>query len=252
MVSDIPVADDELTTFYAARIYTDKGSSISPLACNGAVYDKEPGYWSAQSEGGIPIGSLFVHAGCSFHGFNQHRFKGEIQTYKGPISYLNGPPNAPPCPWNKELPCFRSFITECRMRMPNCTPSDSWSTVAYLDNSASPIPTKLTYENTVGTAWSSEILQAFDVHYSVDLAMKQSFFKLFSKIVLSNTGYNWQSISSKAKSEEKSYITETTVPAGARVKIEQALGHCGASEVKTEMFVKTYHYITGESNSILG
>ena len=125
--------------------------------------------------------------------------------------------------------------------MPKCKPRDNWRTVAVLDNSGSSIPTIFTYYYYIGTEWSTEISQGFNVDASVTVKTQASFFGLFKGEVSGtlSTGYNWQSISSEAKSEQTSYTIETEIQAGAKSKIEQVQGVCGDSTVNTEMFRHT-------------
>ena len=147
---------------------------------------------------------------------------------------------------------MKSMIVECSMTMPDCTPTDGWQTVAYLDNSGSSIPTQFTYQYTIGTSWSTEVSQGFNVDASVTATIQASFWGIFSGEVSTSfsTGYNWQSTSSEAKSEETSFKIETNVPPGAIIIIEQAKGICGNSEVKTEMFRHT-DTKTGKSQIIM-
>ena len=68
------------------------------------------------------------------------------------------------------------MIIECGMKMPDCQPSDEKNPVAFLDNSGLSLPSKFTYKYQVETEWFSEILQGFNIDYSVTAT---SFFGLF-------------------------------------------------------------------------
>ena len=50
------------------------------------------------------------------------------------------------------------------------------------------------------------------------------------------TGYDWSETSSEAKSEIREFTDSTEVPGGRMIQIQQTKGHCGGSEVNTEMF----------------
>ena len=247
--ADLPVADAGLNYFYGIRFYPERGNPIPSLACNGGSYDRKDGYSYSAPEGmGIGMGTLFVHHGCTFYVFEDYNYQGNYKTLRGPKDLYEGTDLFHRCGGNLNIPCAHSFLVECSMSMANCVPSDEWATVAYLDNADSSIPTKFTYEYQIGTEWSSEISQGFDVDISVTRTIKASFFKIFEAEVSStfHTGYNWQKTSSEAKSEVTTYTIETEIPAGGIFKIEQARGSCGDSEVQTEMF-KTTDEVTGKS-----
>ena len=250
--ADLPVADAGLNYFYGIRFYQEKGNPIPSLACNGQPYDRKDGHSYSAPEGmGVPFGTLFVHHNCTLYVFETYNYQGNYKTLRGPLALYEGTDLFHRCyddDGNLNLPCAHSFLVECSMSMANCVPSDEWATVAYLDNADSSIPTKFTYEYQIGTEWSSEISQGFEVDISVTTTIKASFFKIFEAEVSStfHTGYNWQKTSSEAKSEVTTYTIETEIPAGRIFKIEQAKGLCGDSEVQTEMF-KTTDEVTGES-----
>ena len=245
----MPIADDELTKFIQFRFYQKPGGPIPSLACNGYGFESWAGdRYSPESPYFWPVGTLFVHHGCTLYEFSERNYQGEMHIFKGPLAIYDGPDFFYHC----SVPCLASYIGECEMSMPDCVPSDVWTSVAYLDNSGSSIETEFTYTYTIGTVWSNEISKDFDIDVSVTEVLKRAFFKIFSDEVSSSfsTGYNWQSTSSQAKSDEISFTMETDVPAGTIVRIEQALGMCGASEVKTEMFRHT-DLKTGKSHIIV-
>ena len=65
-----------------------------------------------------------------------------------------------------------------------------------------------------------------------------SFFSLFEATLSTSvtTGYNWATTSEEAKSEQVTIEVEAIAPAGRILLIEQAVGHCDGSSVKTEMY----------------
>jgi hypothetical protein len=243
-LSELPIADSNLKNFYGIRYYIEPGASTSTMACNGYHFDEIAGFRETIQEGyGRIVGTLFVHHGCTFFAFSEPNYQGTMFKFAGPLTMLNVPIDAfgrwcHHDPNDVHMPCYHSMIVECEMNMPDCTPADEWSAVAYMDNSGSSLPTKFIYEYKIGTAWSNEVSQGFNVDASVTSTIKAGFFGIFEAEVSTtfSTGYNWQSTSSEAKSEEETFTIETELPGGTIIKIEQAKGTCGDSEVKTEMF----------------
>jgi len=236
-IADLPITNAEKNNFYAARKYTGKGHSIPDLSCNGNVYDELSGVRLAGTEGlGYPIGSLYVHAGCSFYGFEKIDYQGSYTQYDGPL-FISEVPNT----WGglcSEIPCPGSFLVDCRMHMPDCIPSDSWATVASFDNSGSPLVSTFTYTYSIGTSWSTEMSEGFSISSTVTAEMKASFWGIFEAglSVSETTGYDWSTTSSEAQNEEQQFSVETDVPGGSVIQIQQTKGTCGDSNVKTEMF----------------
>jgi hypothetical protein len=77
---------------------------------------------------------------------------------------------------------------------------------------------------------------------SIESSMKAEFFKLFQTTlsVSVSTGYDWGSTSESAQSEEVTVTVEAVAPAGYILTIEQAVGKCDESKVKTEMYKITH------------
>merc|ERR1711872_223864 len=64
--------------FIGARIYASAGHDIPALSCNGGFLESLNGYQgTAESGYCFGIGSLFVHAGCTFYGFHPVNFQGQ-------------------------------------------------------------------------------------------------------------------------------------------------------------------------------
>ena len=73
--SELPVADSGLKNFYGVRYYSEKGGSISSLACNGYYHDRIAGYRETADDGyGIGMGTLYVHHGCIMYAFNNYNY----------------------------------------------------------------------------------------------------------------------------------------------------------------------------------
>merc|ERR1719348_1143381 len=227
--------------FIAARKYADDGHDIPALSCNGDMYEPLNGYQvTAESGYCFGIGSLFVHAGCTFYGFHDINFQGHYTTLEGPLFMSKVPRDTF---GNNHVEhtnraCAPSYLVDCRMHYPDCVPSDKWETVASYDNSNSHLDSTFTYKYTIGTSWSHEMSEGMSIDETVSGEMSAGFFDIFeTKLGFSvSTGYNWNEVSTEAKSETKEFTVETNVPAGESIQIEQTKGHCGDSTVNTEMF----------------
>jgi len=127
---------------------------------------------------------------------------------------------------------------DCKQQYPDCQPEDSWKTVASFDNTQSDLPSTFTYKYTIGTSWSSQITESMSVDATISSEVKAGFFDIFeASIGMSvTTGYDWSETSSEAKSEIREFTDSTEVPGGRMIQIQQTKGHCGGSEVNTEMF----------------
>jgi len=62
------------------------------------------------------------------------------------------------------------------------------------------------------------------------------------------TGYNWNEVSTEAKSETKEFEVQTDVPAGESIQIQQTKGTCGGSTVNTEMFRSVSYDFDGKKH----
>jgi len=238
-LSDLPIVDSSRENFYAARFYQQEGHDIPELSCNGNQVDPKSGSKSS-SPGGTPIGTLYVLAGCIFYGFTEENFQGDYIQYDGPV-FISKLPNGVFDNDNcrrSGTACPLSYLFDCRMKMPDCVAEDKWSTVASYDNTGSSLVSTFTYTYTIGTAWSTEMSQGFDVSISVTNEIKASFWDIFEETlgVSVTTGYDWSETSTQAQNEERQFTVETQVPGGIAIQIQQAKGTCGNSDVKTEMF----------------
>merc|ERR1712051_285050 len=90
----------------------------------------------------------------------------------------------------------------------------------------------------IGTTYSTEVQNSMSIDLSIADALEASYFTLFTETlgISASTGYDWTHTSSERKSEEHSYEVDTEVPPGTIVMIDGAVGRCGGSTSKTEMF----------------
>ncbi len=73
---------------------------------------------------------------------------------------------------------------------------------------------------------------------TIEESIKESFWTFFSAevSVSVSTGYDWTATSSVTKSSKEEFQVLATAPAGVVLVIEQAVGTCGGSEFRTELF----------------
>ena len=154
------------------------------------------------------MGTLFVHHGYTLYTFSKYDFAVDMKTFIGPLSdFWDGFDIYGGWCFPGLFCVVPSMIIECGMKMPDCQPSDEKNPVAFLDNSGLSLPSKFTYKYQVETEWFSEILQGFNIDYSVTAKIKASFFGLFeAEASLSfSADYNWQNTSSESKSKVSTY-----------------------------------------------
>ncbi len=85
---------------------------------------------------------------------------------------------------------------------------------------------------------------------TIEASMKASFFGLFeaSLGVSTTTGYDWTHTTDVTMSEQVTVEVKASVKPGFILQIKQAVGKCGGSQAKTELF-KIVH-IEGKSGRI--
>jgi len=236
-ISELPIVQEK--KFIGFRWYMEKGHDIPALSCNGPLYDGvNEQQVSAPPGQRYPVGSIFVHPGCTFYGFHDKNFEGEVTIYTGPLFKSNVPSNAFGDITCHGMACVPSYLVDCKQKYPDCVPSDSWKTVASFDNSISDLPSTFTYKYIIGTTWSFEMSESMSIDETISFEIKAAFYEIFEESLGTSvtTGYNWSEISSEAKSETQEFSVTTNVPGGRKIEIQQTKGVCGNSEVNTEMF----------------
>jgi len=238
--------------FLGIRYYWGAGHDVPGLSCTGGYYDRQNGFQYSHEPGSCtPFGSIFVHAGCTFNGFCEIDYEGHYQVYEGPL-FVSKVPMDTFCGWFTDdeagkVPCAHSFTVDCKQHYPDCAPSDQWKTVASFDNTNSDLASTFTYKYVIGTSWSTQMSEGMSIDATISEEMSVAFFEIFeAKIGFSvTTGYNWNEVSTEAKSETREFWVQTDVPAGKLLEIQQAKGTCGGSEVNTEMFRSLTPYSEG-------
>ena len=104
-----------------------------------------------------------MNSGCSLKIFEFPDFKGEHINYDGPLLLPNPPPTYGYC-CDGQL-CASSYIWSCKQHFPDCVPSDGWGVITQLDNSQSNIPTKFTFQQTIGKSNDRIIKHSKTFHF---------------------------------------------------------------------------------------
>jgi len=236
-ISDLPIVKDK--QFIGFRMYRGRGNDIPALSCTGDIADVTSGtQWTTEPGHCFPIGSIFVHPGCTFYGFHEVNYQGSYIEYTGPFFLSNIPQWEFGVSCCDGKACVTSYLVDCRQQYPDCQAEDSWKTVVSFDNTESDLPSTFTYKYIIGTSWSHEMSDSMSIDETISYEVKAGFFDIFEETlgVSVSTGYNWSETSSEAKSETKEFTVSTELPGGRMIQIQQTKGKCGNSEVSTEMF----------------
>jgi len=246
-INSIPVMNADSTNFVCAETWDMGTLSANPIeGCNGNPWlhykgdelNGDPGRY-------YPMGSIIVKAGCVLYGWNQPGYTGTLRQYPGPNVYANGCPdpyNTDTCPWENGdgVHGWGHASVKCRCEQDpiTCVPEDGWERIMQCDNSDGSTITTCKYKKTIGTTYSTEVQNSMSIDLSIADSLEASYFTLFSETlsISASTGYDWTHTSSEAKSEEHSYEVDTEVPPGTVVMIDGAIGRCGGSTSKTELF----------------
>lgn len=245
-IQDIPVMNDTENEFVCCRTWDGWGDSEEVGGCNVISWTGLDKYRFEGIEGKMfGVGSLIVKAGCTYYGYKDYNFKGDVIKYSGPETYPDGcigkkcPPDGAKNP--EIADGFRSMECQCEQEPIDCDPSDEWNTVHSCDFSQSSTTGKCTYSKTIGTTWSNEVSESMSIDVTIESALSATFFRIFSTelSVSASTGYDWTRTSSQAKSEAVTTTVEVDVPPYTRMDITAVQGYCGGSQVNTELYKVT-------------
>merc|ERR1712126_155178 len=190
------------------------------------------------------MGSVIVKAGCTFYGYKDHGYSGDLMKYEGPNVFPDGCTGGkcPPISGNAANG-FCSVKCRCKQDPIICTPEDGWATIIQCDNTQSSTELLCSYTKTIGTTWSQSAQESMSIDTTIDYAMHAGFFDMFSEDlgISVSTGYDWTHVSSEAQSETETFKVESNVPPYTLLKIQGAEGNCRESggdnnNVKTELF----------------
>jgi hypothetical protein len=240
-MDDLPVMYNA-DTFMCARFYYGWGHDLAVSGCNGCSLqdhaDIPHGLDQEAGDGYIyPMGSAMVNAGCTLYVFHDHNFGGSYDRYDGPTivstihsgggSVTDGCANGHP-----------SFQCRCSMSPVSCQPTDDWAVVLRCDATGAIEPSNCNYYKIIGTIFGQSFSESASVSVTVEEKLSVDFFEIFSASVgiSTTTGYNWKGTSSVTKSTKEQFTVIATAPPGLILTIEQAVGTCGDSVARTEMF----------------
>jgi len=239
-INDLPVLNESGDEFYCAFSWKDFGSDEAIQGCNGYMDTYMDNYDWGETNGFEPVGSIIVKAGCTFYGYHDNGYTDLHLKYHGPATFPNGCINND-CPIirNSDYPGgFLSLQCRCEQDPIICQPTDEWATIMQCDNTMSSVETTCAYSKTIGTTWTEETTNSFNIDASIEFSMTESFFGLFEDTlsISATTGYDWSKTSSQAKSETETFQVTVKAPPYTLVQINGAEGNCGGNNVKTELF----------------
>lgn len=241
-MSDIPATmSTDNSTFTCARIWEGAGHDQEVSACNGIYREIED---KKHAEGSSnPMGSIIVMPGCKLSMWKDFGYEGEGDNFNEMIGpeqrYKNtfGAENT-----DEYGPTPKSYICRCMQQMPTCVPEDKWDPILYCNNVLGTTPTTCSYTQSIGNNIEETFTMGMELGYNVQTAVEAGFWTIFdaSLSVSADTGYNWSVMSKSSQSKTTTITVSATAPAGLELVMEQAVGTCGPSSVRTEMF-KTSH-----------
>ena len=229
-------------TFMCARFYYGWGHDLGVRGCNGCSvqnYADIPHGLDMDAGNGrqYPMGSIMVKPGCTLYVFHDNNFGGKYDRYDGPsiISKVDSGDGSEGDYCANGNP---SFQCRCGMKPVSCVPEDSFAVVLRCDATGAIDPVGCDYIKKIGTKWSNEMSESISVSATIEYELGVDLFELFSeKIGVSmTTGYNWKHTSSETKSVTEEFKVLADAPPGLLLTIEQAVGHCGDTEARTELF----------------
>jgi len=244
-IDSLPVLNDAGDNFYCAFNWIGDiypwDHDIPLEACNDGQYDYMDGFDNPGTDNRhfLQVGGLIVKAGCTFYGYSNANYGGSLTQYFGPATFPNGCSGGNcPSDHNSEYWGYSSIRCRCKQEPIICQPSDHWVTIMQCDNSNNDVEAKCSYTKTIGTTWTTEVTNSFEIDATVETAMSAAFFKFFEEdiAISASTGYDWTHTSSEAKSETEDFKVEAVVKSHSILIIEGAEGECGGNNVKTELF----------------
>jgi len=220
-------------TAVCAYIWDALGDDWAINACNGNQYYVLDGTVQP-STGYYPMGSYWVMPGCTFWLFQNGDWSGVRKAATAGLVTNNDFHYANP----EGLHGPGAYKCSCDNSPLNCVPTDGWETIFAYDNTNSKVAVTLEYVKSVGTTHSVTVTKAISESITLKAEISASFEGLFSAglSATSTTGFNWSDASTDTFSETTTFTETITLRPGKSVVIQQAVGTCGFSEVRTNLF----------------
>ncbi len=200
----------------------------------------------------IPVGSLMVLPGCTFYGFSEPNYEGNVIEFGGPDEVPNhgevvlGIYANDVC--GVVVDGYRSAMCRCQQAFISCVPEDDYSTVMSCDNTHGDNPVTCEYTEYVGTSYTEEAWESMSVSYGVMEEVQAGLMDVFSVgiSVSATTGYDWGEATSQTFDRIKEYRVSVTVDAGTTVTIDQVVGYCDGNDSQTNFFRTTVYSGNGD------
>jgi len=224
-------------TFTCATVWQTEESTETMendiLSCNGASFTLADNANFSGSD--ITVGSAFVMPSCSLYLFKNSNHENYMREVEGQEKGLDL--------------TIKSLKCRCKQKPVSCTPEDHYEVLVDCDNTHGDLNmTCHEYSYSIGTEFGEEI-SGFDVSDGDQIVrdeLESQLWGLFSNnsVWTSSTTYDWSQISVEAMSEKTDVMVRAEpakfVPPGSWLKVEQVIGKCGGTVVKTEMLRSSY------------
>ncbi len=136
--------------------------------CDGFGEAHVPDGFSHSADEGqyFPFGSIITMPGCTFYGFEDYNYAGDVDEYpEGTHPNVGGNYEGDYC--GTTLTGYPSYKCECIQKMIECDPSDDYVTVLTCDGSEFDTDFSCTYIQTIGTEYTEEASQSMGVSVEV-------------------------------------------------------------------------------------
>ena len=216
-------------TFMCAYVWQGPGDDDPIQACtlcdelsDGEIMLREDGHSHSADEGQYtPIGSLITMPGCTFYGFGDYNYAGDVDEYpEGTHPNVGGYDQGDSC--GTTLTGYQSYKCECIQKMIECSPSDAYDNVLTCDGLESDVEFSCSYTETIGTAYSIEATDSMGISDEVTSTVQTGLFDIFSSDLgeSSTTSYDWSTTSSQTFEVSQTYEVGATVPPRTKVWFE--------------------------------
>jgi len=236
--NSVPVMHPGLAdTFNCARVWMGPSDPQPIQSCNTCDgHEDFADIFDGESRADLYIGSMIVQPGCTFYGFSEPDYHGEVREYSPGLHSEVDTFNDGYIPGCSGF--FESAKCRCEQKLVSCTPTDGYKVITECDNTDGSQTAQCKYSKTVGTDWTEETEEHMDISAGVYYEIQAGMFGLFEETlgVSTETGYDWTETSSQTMGESQTIEVSEPVPSGERLQILQAVGHCNGNDANTELF----------------